>query len=133
MADVIPLDKYGRIKYAYDPDEAVFKVALYVWNAATVAWERMVQPTIEISGDLTVTMGDVERLLGDQYYARMKIYAYDSGRPKYICKNTDIDAAESDADWYCWKLTDAALPDKEGPRLSAVAAVGTIDAKGWNI
>ena len=117
----------------FDLDEEVHKVALYVWNTTTVAWERMKQPTIELSGDLTVSMGDVERLLADQYYQRMKVYTHASGRPKYICKNTDIDAELTDTDWFVWKLTDASIPDKEGPRQSAVNAEGTIDALDWNI
>ena len=133
MANVIPLDKYGRIKYNYDTDEEVFKVAQYVWNTTTLAWDRMSQPTIHIAGDLTVTLGDVERLLADQYYARMKTYAHSSGRIKYLCKNTDIDAGETDTDWFCWKFTDAALPDKEGPRSGAVNTEAAIDALSWNI
>jgi len=133
MANVVPLDKYGRIKYAYDPDEEVFKVAAYVYNASTLAWERMTQPTIHIAGDLTVTLGDVERLLADQYYLRMKTYAHASGRIKYVCKNTDIDAAETDTDWYCWKFTDAAAPDSEGPRQGAVNTEVAVDGLSWNI
>ena len=134
MADVIPLDKYGRIKYAYDTDEEVFKVAGLVYNPLTLAWERMVQPKIELSvGDLTVTLGDVERLLSNQYYKRTKIYAHSGGRIKYLCKNTDIDAGETDTDWLCWKYTDAALPNSEGPRSGAVNTEGTVDALSWKI
>ena len=134
MADIVPLDKYGRIKYKWDPDEEVFKVAVYVYNTTTLEWERMVQPKIELSaGDLTVTLDDVERLLSNQYYKRTKIYAYSSGRIKYLCKNTDIDAGTTDTDWLCWKFTDAALPDSEGPRLGAVNTEGTVDALSWNI
>jgi len=133
MADVLPLDKYGRSKLGYDTDEEVFKVALYVYNATTLAWQRMVQPTIELSaGDLTVTLGDVERLLSNQYFKRTKMYAHASGRVKYLCKNTDIDAGETDTDWLCWKYSDAALPSIEGPRSGAVNTEGTVDALSWN-
>jgi len=132
MADVVPLDKYGRIKYNWDPDEEVFKVALQVYNPLTLGWERMVQPKIELSaGDLTVTLGDVERLLSNQYYKRTRIYAHSSGRIKYLCKNTDVDAETTDTDWLCWKFTDAALPNSEGPRSGAVNTEGTVDALSW--
>lgn len=132
MADVVPLDKYGRIKYKWDPDEEVFKVAQYVWNTSTLAWDRMRQPTIELTaGDLTVTLGDVERLLSNQYFKRTKMYAHSSGRVKYLCKNTDIDAGETDTDWLCWKYSDAALPSIEGPRSGAVNTEGTVDNLGW--
>jgi len=104
-----------------------------VWNPSTLAWERMKQPVLELTGDLTVTLGDVERLLADQYYLRMKPYAYASGRIKYICRNTDIDANETDTDWFCWKLTDASPPEKEGPRQGAVNNVAAVDGLSWNI
>ena len=134
MVDVLPLDKYGRSKLGYDTDEEVFKTALYVWNTTTLAWDRMSQPTIELSaGDLTVTMGDVERILNDQYYLRMKPYVHASRRPKYICKNTNIDANETDTDWLCWKYSDADIPEIEGPRQGAVNTEGTVDALSWNI
>ena len=126
-------DTKAPVIAAIDATSKTLRINNWVWDTGTTAWVRMKQPTLELTGDLTVTMGDVERILGDQYYKRMKIYAYGSGRAKYICKNTDIDAAESDTDWFCWKLTDADLPDKEGPRLSAVNAEATIDAKSWNI
>jgi len=126
-------DTKAPVIAAIDATSKTLRINNWVWDIGTTAWVRMKQPILELAGDLTVTMGDVERILNDQYYKRMKIYAYGSGRAKYICKNTDMEAAEGDTDWFCWKLTDAALPDKEGPRLSAVDAEATIDAKSWNI
>ena len=134
MADVLPLDKYGRSKLGYDTSEEVFKTALYVWNPVTLTWDRMKQPTIELTaGDLTVTLGDVERLLSNQYFKRTKMYAHSSGRVKYLCKNTDIDAGETNTDWLCWKYSDAALPSIEGPRSGAVNTEAVVNALGWKI
>ena len=136
MADQhVPKDDRGFLAYGWDYDEDVFKVALLVYNPATLDWERMKQPILELTGDLTVTMGDVESLLAKSYYKRTKPYIYASGRVKYLCKNTDIDAAEADTDWLCWKYTDADIPEIEGPRTSAagVALVGDVDGLAWNI
>jgi len=77
-------------------------------------------------------MGDVEALLADNYWKRMKPYAHASERPKYICKNTDIDANETDTDWYIWKYSDADLPTIEGPRIGAVNTELVIDGLSWN-
>ena len=85
-------------------------------------------------GDLTVTMGDVEKLLADDYYSRLQPYLYASGRLKYICRNTDIDAALADTDWRIWKLTDASQPAKEGSRTGRADSDANITADhSWNI
>lgn len=109
-------------------------VNLWVWDSVALDWTKMVQPTIEFDGDLTVTMGDVEALLSGHYYKRDKTYSYASGRLKYLARNTDIDAAESDTDWLVWKYEDADNPGAEGPRTSTagVATVGAIDGLSWN-
>jgi len=105
-----------------------------VWDPSTLTWVRMEQPVLELStGDLTITMGDVEALLADNYWKRMKPYLHTSTKPKYICKNTDIDANETDTDWYIWKYTDADIPQIEGPRTGACNTEGVVDALGWNI
>jgi hypothetical protein len=111
-----------------DVDAEGITVLVKYYNPSTLAWERGKQPTLELTGDLTVTLGDVERLLADQYYKRMKPYGHASGRPKYVCRNTDIDANETDTDWFCWKYSDADLPEIEGPRQGAVNTEGTVDA-----
>lgn len=116
-----------------DPDSKSLRVNLWVYNPSTLDWERMKQPTLELTGDLTVTLGDVERLLANQYYLRMKPFSYASGRIKYICKNTDIDANETDTDWFCWKFTDASPPEHEGPRQGAVNNEAAVNGLSWNI
>ena len=108
------------------------KIACYVYDTGTTSWVAMQQPVLEVSNlDLTVTMGDVEKLLAKQYYLRMKPYTHASERIKYVCKNTDIDASETDTDWFCWKYSDADIPEIEGPRQGAVNTEGAVDALSW--
>jgi len=75
----------------------------------------------------------IAALLSDQLYQRMKPYSYGSGNIKYLCKNRNADALETDVDWRIWKFTDADIPTKEGPRIGAVNTEGTIDGLSWNI
>jgi hypothetical protein len=72
-----------------------------VWDTDTLTWVRMEQPAIELSvGDLTVTMGDVEKLLASRYWLNVQ-YDYDgSGNCIYVGKNTDLSANDGDTDWY---------------------------------
>lgn len=88
---------------------------------------------VEIWAAVENLLDDLEAHLSDSYYQRMKPYAWSSGRPKYICKNTDIDALETDTDWEIWKYTDAELPEIEGPRTGAVNTEAAINALSWNI
>jgi len=129
--NILPRDSSGSPLHGFDLSERVSKKALYVWNPITLDWERMRQPMLELTGDLTVTMGDVEALLSDSYWKRMKPHNYLSGRPKYLCKNTDIDADETDTDWRIWKYSDADLPTIEGPRVGAVNTEAAINGLSW--
>lgn len=133
---VIGLDKDDGVtprELYLHPTVRGMPILAYVYNPTTLAWERMRQPTMEFGGDLEVTMGDVERLLGQAYYKRDKPYTHGSGRIKYICQNTDIDAAETATTWLIWKYTDASPPEVEGPRVGRVDTVAQIDALSWNI
>ena len=124
----------GEIKYVgMDADSRGLHMNMWVWDTGTTAWARMTQPVVEFSGDLTVTMGDIEALLADNYYKRMKPYTHASGRVKYLCKNTDIDANTTDTDWIIWKYGDSDIPEIEGPRTGAVNTEGVVDALSWNI
>lgn len=126
----------GEIRYVgCDEDSRGLHTNMWVWDTNSTAWVRMKQPVVEVSGDLTITMGDLEALLADHYYKRTKTYSYGSGRIKYLARNTDIDAAEADTDWLCWKFSDADNADSEGPRTasSGVATEGAIDGLSWNI
>jgi len=117
-----------------DKDTDTLHILNWVYNPTSLAWERMKQPSVDI-GDLTVTQGDMEKLLSDHYYLCMQPFLYASDRIKYICKNTDVEAIVADTDWLVWKFTDADIPEKEGPRIatSGIAAVADIDGLSWNI
>ena len=64
-------------------------------------------------------------------YRRMKLYGYGSGGIKYLCRNTSVDAEETDEDWDIWKFSDEDLPTLEGPRVGAVNTEGVVDGLGW--
>ena len=125
-------DEYNVKPVGGDVEAEGLTVLNKVYNFSALAWERMKQPVIELTGDLTVSMGDVERLLANQYYKRMKPYSYASGRIKYICRNTDFGAGETDADWFCWKYSDASPPEYEGPLQGAVDTEGAVNGLSWN-
>jgi len=145
MADsLIKLDKNSRQTLAaldkdtgeirnlgMDEDAETLHVALWRWDTDTTAWVRYDPAQVEFTGDLTVTMSDVEALLSDHYYKRMKPYTHASGNPKYICKNEDIDANETDTDWIIWRYSDADVPTIEGPRTGAVNTEAIVDALSW--
>ena len=122
-------------------DELAGKVLLWVWDdrAEVLDWVRLSRSMFDITleGDLTVSMGDVERLLADQYYKRSKYYYDANDNLEYLCQNTDIDANETDTDWFCWKFTWTAgsvsgfnATTKEGPLQGAVDVAPA--ALAWN-
>ena len=97
-----------------DDDKKTLRVGNYVYDPTTLEWVRQQQAD-------------------GASYARMKMYVYGPGRPKYICKNSGIDANETDTDWQIRKYTDSDSPESEGERTGAVNAEGAIDALAWNI
>ena len=103
----------------------------YMWNTTDLDYDRAVQPGFE-TGDLDITLGDVEMLLADMYWKRTKLF-YSGNNVEYVCYNTDIDANETDTDWYIWKLvyTGNNMTEKEGPRQGAVNV--TPSGLPWNI
>lgn len=54
-------------------------------------------------GDLTVTMGDVEKLLAEAYWLNTKLFYDASDNCIYKCCNNDLSAADGDTDWYVTK------------------------------
>lgn len=116
-----------------DSDHSAVIIENLVWDPILMDWVRMEQPQLDVDKmDLTVTMGDVEALLADSYWKRMQPYLHGSGKPKYIARNTDIDANLTDVDWYIWKYSDADIPTIEGPRIGAANSEAAIDALPWN-
>ncbi len=108
-------------------------VFLHIFNPTTLDWEKYKGVSV-YAENLTISMDDMEKLAADFYFQRVKIYYDGSNNAEYVCKNTDIDANETDTDWYCWKLVyDGSnnMTDKEGPRQGAVNVAPT--GLGWNI
>lgn len=80
-------------------------VQLHIWDAVELEWVKMQQPTLELNGDLTVSMGDIERLLAQNYW-KEKRYEYDvDDNPIYIGYHTTINAATNNTNWYVFKYT----------------------------
>lgn len=102
-------------------------VAPLVYNPSSLKFEWMQRPSIDI-GDLTVSMGDVEKLLSDSYWNLQK-YDYTSGNLDYAGKNTDLSALDADTDWYIWKYTwvGSNCTLIQGPRVTS----WTNRASGW--
>lgn len=75
-------------------------VATHVWDSVAGAWVKAKQATLEV-GDLTVTMGDLEKLAAGWYWLSTKI-EFDSNTPKrikYVGLHTTMGVATSDAGW----------------------------------
>jgi len=125
-------DNLAAVPVGVELGGQLLRVALFSWDTGTLEWVRYTGSSLT-TGDLTVSMDDVEKLLADSYWQRMYPYLYASDRPKYICKNTDIDANLTDTDWRIWKYTDADIPQIEGPRTGAINTEVVVNALGWNI
>jgi len=97
------------------------------YNPLTGKHEWSTKPSIEID-DLNVSMGDVEKLLADNYWAS-KQYDYATGKLDYVGCNTDVSAGDGDTDWYIWKYTWTGenLTKVQGPRVTS----WTNRASGW--
>lgn len=122
------------VQVAVDKDDGAVVIHNKVYDPTGMNWNNMQQPNLEFSGDLTVTMGDLEKIGTDFYFQRLKIYYDGSDNAEYLCRNTDIDALETDTDWFCWKLVydgNNNMIDKEGPRQGAVNVAPS--GLGWNI
>ncbi len=122
VAYLITGDRYLPVQITALDTETTSTVIQVACNAAGHLYS-----TLSFDGDLTVSMGDVEKLLAKQYYKRTLFYEHASGRVKYKCQNTDIGAAVADTDWFIWLLSDADSPTIEGPRTGRVDSEGNID------
>lgn len=120
-------------------DVYALATAPWIWDTDSLAYAKEQQASISLNADdLTVSMADVEKLLNDQYYLRSKKYYDVNDNIEYLCFNTDIDANETDTDWFCWKFVWTAgtvsgfiCTDKEGPRQGAVDSAPS--GLAWNI
>lgn len=78
-------------------------VANYVYHVGDTEWQKGQQSLLDVTGDLTVTMGDVEKLLAKDYWKNVQ-YDYDgSGNMIYLGRNINLTAANDDTDWYIIK------------------------------
>lgn len=128
-------DTDRRLPIGMDPTTHSLNVNGWVWDAVGLVWTRMTQPGIYIDeANLTVSAGDIEKLLADMYWQQTYPYTYAvSGRVKYMCRNTSISAALSATSWYVWKFDDADVPRFEGPRLATggIASEAAVNALSW--
>jgi len=97
-------DTKAPVIAAIDAASKTLRINNWVWNTVTLVWERMKQPTLELTGDLTVTMGDVEKLLASDYWKDQRL-EYSGGDLIYKGLNTVHKAATSATTWYIWKYT----------------------------
>ena len=133
MADeVLTVDDNGRnvggaigdsseiLAFRLDSTSKTLRINNWVWNAVSLAWERMKQPTLAV-GDLTVTMGDIEALLADNYWKRILI-DNTTGDIDYIGKHTVLATATSTATWHVWRYQDysgSLSRDIQGPLVGS--------------
>ena len=80
-------------------------VSNHVWDTDSGAWVKMQQPIVEVDGDLTVTMGDVDKLLAKTYW-QDKRFDWTSGNLDYMGVSTTHKASTSAGNlWYITKFT----------------------------
>lgn len=76
---------------ACDPTSRALFVGTYVWNTSTLAWEKMVQPNFQNTGDIYVAVDDVEQYILDTL-AHYKLDDFDtSNDPTFYLGYQDKD------------------------------------------
>ena len=100
--------KHGLIVIptVYDPDTGEFVL--------------QTQPNVMVDGDLTVTMGDVEKLLANNYWKDQRL-EWSGDDLIYKGYHTTTNASQSDSNWYIFKYTGSSgdLVRKQGPAVGA--------------
>jgi len=100
-------DTKAPVIAAIDAETKTLRTNNWVWDplaSPNPIWVRERQTVLELTGDLTVTMGDVERLLADDYWKDERL-EYSGGNLIYRGLNTTHKAATSATTWYIWKST----------------------------
>ena len=116
-------DEFGPTKNVLvTEDDKILYSANVVWNplaGSAGEWEKEQQAVLNI-GDLTVTFGDTEALLADNYWKDIR-RDYVLNNNVYIGKNTTHKAGTTAETWYIWKntFTDGNLMRTEGPLVGA--------------
>jgi len=100
----IDSDEIRQLKLIEEGDLSLVPVAVHVYDTTLLEWIRGQQAIINATGDLTVTMGDVESLLAKYYWKNTQVEYNSSNNPIYIGRNTDLSAADGDTDWYITRI-----------------------------
>ena len=102
VADNAPTDIF------MDPTSGAIYMGMWVWNATTLAWEKMTQTTGYTQGDL------------DAYWKDMRL-DFTSGDLDYKGLHIVHGTAEGTATWFIWKYTwvGGNLTMKEGPLIGS--------------
>jgi len=79
-------------------------VAVHVYDTDLTTWIKGQQAIVEASGDLTVSMGDVEALLANYYWKNTQVDYDSDDNPIYIGRNISLTAADGDTDWYITRI-----------------------------
>lgn len=114
-----------------DLDKYTLRVGLFVWDSDSGTWEKMEQPSIDLyADDLTVSMGDVEKLLATSYWKDQRM-DYLAGKLVYKGLNTAHGISTSDDSWYIQKYTWSAgtMTRIEGPLVGSWDDRATL---GWD-
>lgn len=85
-------------------DEGRIRVRNEVFDPNLLAWVRMKQPTVEVGGDLNITMGDVERILAGNYWKDQR-FDYEGNNVVYKGLNVTHKAGTDSSTWYVWRYT----------------------------
>lgn len=99
------LEKFPRSKLCTFETGSIqaLVVAPLSYNPLTGKYEWSTRPSISID-DLTVSMGDVEKLLAENYWKQTR-FDWTSGDLDYKGFNLVADASVDATDWYIWKYT----------------------------
>lgn len=88
-----------------DTETKTLRVGSFVWDAAGMRWVKMTQPGLRIDeANLNVSMGDVEKLLAENYWAQTR-FDWTSGNLDYKGYNISATALSSATDWLIAKYT----------------------------
>jgi len=102
------VDESGEPKEAYGEDglaRPLLGVMSYVWDPDALTVAKMTQPqtTINVDGDFTATVGDLEALSIGNYFKDVR-YAYDGdGNCIYKGQHVTLDASTALTTWYITK------------------------------
>jgi hypothetical protein len=114
-----------------DKNTRTLRINNWVWDPDLTPdpdWVRMKQPILEFSGDLTVTMGDVEKLLAGVYFPETR-YDYDADdNCIYKGEHTTLNVSEDDTEW---RITKYDYTSGNNVHKRKRVTSWTLKADGW--